>query len=87
MQTGNLRIKQPVSPAVVTAGTSATTAMAVVENFAMFYGRNVRLMLGSFEIPLYSKHQIESKLCLSPHCFSTSNTLWVTVCQAPLKGP
>lgn len=62
MQTGNLRIKQPISPAAVTAGRSAATAMVVVENFAIFYGSNVRLMLGFFEISLYSKHQTESNV-------------------------
>lgn len=43
MQIGNLRLKQSTSPAAVTAGRSATTAMAVVEKLAIFYGSSVRL--------------------------------------------
>jgi len=74
MQTGDLRLKWSISPAVVTAGRSFITTMAVLENFTVFYWSRVRLILSSSKMPLYSKQQMESKVCLSPHCFSVSNT-------------
>lgn len=50
----------------------AATAAAVVEKLAEFHGSSIRLILSFSEMQLYSQLQIESNVCLSPHCSSAS---------------